>query len=136
MPYIPDILLFKCQLGGRSPLSNSPALTLARRAHFLIKRQRALLFLCRRMRTLAHLCSGAIPRCKHTERCEGGGQHSFRLQQRSPSVPPGLYIASLYTHYKGAKVYLYGSHVWLGLITYGGIILSFIKRVGAGSRGV
>lgn len=51
--------------------------------------------------------------------------------QRSPSVPSGLYIASLYTHYKRAKVYLYGSHVWLGLITYGGIILSFIKRVGA-----
>lgn len=28
-------------------------------------------------------------------------------------------------------MYLYESHVWLGLITYGGIILSFIKRVGA-----
>lgn len=26
---------------------------------------------------------------------------------------------------------MYESHVWLGLITYGGIILSFIKRVGA-----
>lgn len=71
----------------------------------------------------------------YTHRKMGGGR-SFRLQQRSPSVPAGLYIASLYTRYKGAKVYLYESHVWLGLITYGGIILSFIKRVGAESRGV
>lgn len=31
-------------------------------------------------------------------------------------------------------MYLYESHVWLGLITYGGIILSFIKRVGAEQR--
>lgn len=29
---------------------------------------------------------------------------------------------------------LYESHVWLGLITYGGIILSFIKRAGAKQR--
>lgn len=31
-------------------------------------------------------------------------------------------------------MYWYESHVWLGLITYGGIILSFIKRVGAEQR--
>lgn len=31
-------------------------------------------------------------------------------------------------------MYSYESHVWLGLITYGGIILSFIKRVGAEQR--
>lgn len=31
-------------------------------------------------------------------------------------------------------MYLYESHVWLGLITYGGIILSFIKSLGAEQR--
>lgn len=55
------------------------------------------------------------------------------VRQASP-LARSLYIRWLYTHYKRAKVYLYESHVWLGLITYGGIILSFIKTVGAEQR--
>lgn len=54
--------------------------------------------------------------------------------RRVPPLGRSLYIRSLYTHNKRAKVYWYESHVWLGLITYGGIILSFIKRVGAEQR--
>lgn len=72
--------------------------SLARRAHFLIKRQSALLFLCRRMRTLAHLRSGAIPRCKHTERWGGGVATLFQAAAavtQSPLWPPNR--ITLYT---------------------------------------
>lgn len=47
-------------------------------------------------------------------------------------------VASILDHcihiIKRAKVYLYESHVWQVMITYGGIILSFIKEVGAEQR--
>lgn len=70
----------------------------------------------------------------HSQETVQSTEYSHWFQDQA--VVCGVYIRSLYTHYKrtGTKVYLYESQVWQVMITYGGIILSFIKMVGAEQR--